>query len=609
MKEITAAAQSDLVKLHSGNPWVELLDIELPADFTPQSTPVNEYRFLNQDPVGRWHVLLTNAHQDVCQPANGWQSARLADDDNAGVMNWRTFCAVPYVRDEMQDSNDESGLVAARISLGDAAGVIRSIMDRTAGMVNLRVQMELAMAGRYTNGAYAVMGEDAFLVDDDVDVTKTTGSFNAPGNYAIVNGRLYHLAMAAGLPVLTQVGVAEDWTLVDGLYDPDEEKASAYGIRAGALYALAGATATAVDAGPGWTLVYGRHGWAGVEFAIGIKDGSLFLIDGTSTPAAFGTTGDWTAVSGGLYEHDGDHLYYPAIRGGALYKIWKPAGAAAQTALVDAGPGWAFVIGSFDPAYAFHAAYAVKAGDLYRVDGSGITLVDSGNGAWTCLKGSMVRSYVCGVVGIRAGSLVMAMGEPEYFKIVVDSSKEWTDAYCNESLGEFYAYAIGDGELYGIDLALGTDEEGYYYIPIVTRIGTDGGWLQTGAPGDKTTGSWGAINLSVRRLESAPGGEEAFGENFLACLESEIVHDFQVMRSTHDRTRFSVELSSYTPLNRRFPPRVMLKAMCPWVFKSPECGYVGAETACDRTIADCRERNNINRIGCFPGCGSGGLAQ
>ena len=72
-------------------------------------------------------------------------------------------------------------------------------------------------------------------------------------------------------------------------------------------------------------------------------------------------------------------------------------------------------------------------------------------------------------------------------------------------------------------------------------------------------GNWGAgFNISLRRMAGTTGGEEVFGNDFLSCLESEVIHDAsQVVRSSHDRTRFNIELSSHTPMNRRFPPRVI----------------------------------------------------
>lgn len=40
---------------------------------------------------------------------------------------------------------------------------------------------------------------------------------------------------------------------------------------------------------------------------------------------------------------------------------------------------------------------------------------------------------------------------------------------------------------------------------------------------------------------------------------------------------------------------------CRWKFKSTECGYVGAESVCNKTKQDCRDnKNNVQRYGGFP---------
>lgn len=41
--------------------------------------------------------------------------------------------------------------------------------------------------------------------------------------------------------------------------------------------------------------------------------------------------------------------------------------------------------------------------------------------------------------------------------------------------------------------------------------------------------------------------------------------------------------------------------ICQWVFKSPECGYSGAETTCNKTLTRCKELGNQKRFGGFPG--------
>ena len=115
-----------------------------------------------------------------------------------------------------------------------------------------------------------------------------------------------------------------------------------------------------------------------------------------------------------------------------------------------------------------------------------------------------------------------------------------------------------------------------------------------------------ALRLAMRSLAS-----EVFGlpVGSVFARTPDIEYHFVSGESVHDRTGFSFQLSTKNPLAWRFPPRTIYKAACQWVFKSPECGYTGAATSCRKTIAACRALNNIARIGCFPGCGSGGLAQ
>lgn len=49
------------------------------------------------------------------------------------------------------------------------------------------------------------------------------------------------------------------------------------------------------------------------------------------------------------------------------------------------------------------------------------------------------------------------------------------------------------------------------------------------------------------------------------------------------------------------PSRRYVKSRCQHLFKSPECGYVGAETVCDKSEARCRVLVNFSRFGAFPG--------
>lgn len=46
-------------------------------------------------------------------------------------------------------------------------------------------------------------------------------------------------------------------------------------------------------------------------------------------------------------------------------------------------------------------------------------------------------------------------------------------------------------------------------------------------------------------------------------------------------------------------PRRFIDPLCQWRFKSTECGYVGAETVCNKTFADCTTRAQTHRFSGF----------
>ena len=57
--------------------------------------------------------------------------------------------------------------------------------------------------------------------------------------------------------------------------------------------------------------------------------------------------------------------------------------------------------------------------------------------------------------------------------------------------------------------------------------------------------------------------------------------------------------SRFAVLNSIIPSREYTRNQCQWIFKSTECGYAGAETTCNRTLARCRVLGNSARIGLF----------
>ena len=64
-------------------------------------------------------------------------------------------------------------------------------------------------------------------------------------------------------------------------------------------------------------------------------------------------------------------------------------------------------------------------------------------------------------------------------------------------------------------------------------------------------------------------------------------------------------LGTTSLFNKQYPPRKMYANFCSFKFKDTRCGYVGAITTCNKTLSDCRARNNSPRFGGFVGLGGG----
>ena len=69
--------------------------------------------------------------------------------------------------------------------------------------------------------------------------------------------------------------------------------------------------------------------------------------------------------------------------------------------------------------------------------------------------------------------------------------------------------------------------------------------------------------------------------------------------SDENVTEFTLS-SKFDVLDVELPLRKYSRHFCSWAFKSTECGYSGAEAACDHTLTRCRELENETRYGAFP---------
>lgn len=90
----------------------------------------------------------------------------------------------------------------------------------------------------------------------------------------------------------------------------------------------------------------------------------------------------------------------------------------------------------------------------------------------------------------------------------------------------------------------------------------------------------------------------------------EVDQTYEVMAANCDARWATLDLGAASPMGKRFPRARILTNYCRWKFKGTECGYAGATTTCDKTLAACRAMaggSNSAAFGGFPGAGRGGL--
>lgn len=114
-------------------------------------------------------------------------------------------------------------------------------------------------------------------------------------------------------------------------------------------------------------------------------------------------------------------------------------------------------------------------------------------------------------------------------------------------------------------------------------------------------------------VEQADGGLDAtvtlhvINGSDLAETETYITMQFNVSGTSCDENWVTFTLSAMDFWRKDFPKNTCLKNFCRFKFKSIFCGYVGAETVCDRSLSRCRVLGNDDRFGGFPSIGYDGL--
>lgn len=107
-------------------------------------------------------------------------------------------------------------------------------------------------------------------------------------------------------------------------------------------------------------------------------------------------------------------------------------------------------------------------------------------------------------------------------------------------------------------------------------------------------------------LEDVDGNEikNTEGENiYVIRAEATMWIDdvFYIDSYSADSKNVNVTMTSkFDVVNLDLPSSRYGRNYCRWKFKSTECGYAGAESECNRTLARCRELDNQLRFGGFP---------
>lgn len=86
--------------------------------------------------------------------------------------------------------------------------------------------------------------------------------------------------------------------------------------------------------------------------------------------------------------------------------------------------------------------------------------------------------------------------------------------------------------------------------------------------------------------------------------ESILEYDFELGSFASGSRFVTFNLTAPSPFNQIILDRI-LQNMCRFKYKDSRCAATSGLTTCNKTLANCRERNNSARFGGFPGVGKG----
>ncbi len=146
--------------------------------------------------------------------------------------------------------------------------------------------------------------------------------------------------------------------------------------------------------------------------------------------------------------------------------------------------------------------------------------------------------------------------------------------------------------------------------------------FELGEVNENSKGELPALQLKVSNvtrtiqqyLEEYAGGTDAtvilrvVMSEHLDLTTPEMTETFSVKSTSTDAMWAYFNLGPDFALTQRYPADRYMQNFCPYRYKSIKCGYNGALPPCNKTLSQCRERNNSTRFGGAPGIpGAGGL--
>ena len=127
--------------------------------------------------------------------------------------------------------------------------------------------------------------------------------------------------------------------------------------------------------------------------------------------------------------------------------------------------------------------------------------------------------------------------------------------------------------------------------------------LPDGLEGAKVT----RVRTLARYLDAAnfPGGVSPYAPDPTAEFPREIYYVDRKTAENRDLVEYELA-AAFDLAGVRLPKRQCLASLCPWVYRSPECGYTGGLPTCDKTLQACKDHfGQYNQLpfGGFPGLG------